>query len=66
MFAIFIWSTTEARKKNQNMVMKTYKELLGTCIKSIEISIKSATKDSRNCFAIFCSWACQKVKFGKN
>ena len=39
MFAVFTWTNTAARQKKiknkkQNMVMKTYKELLGTCIKS--------------------------------
>ena len=47
------------------MVMKTYKELLGTCIKSKEtayintVRTKSASKDYSNCFAIFGSSACQ-------
>ena len=41
--------------KKENMVMKTYKELLGTCIKSKKADIntvctKSASKDSPNCF----------------
>ena len=50
--------------KKENMVMKTYKELLGTCIKSKKADIntvctKSASKDSPNCFAIFGSSACQ-------
>ena len=50
--------------KKQNVVMKTYKELLGTCIKSKKayintVCIKSASKDSLNCFAIFGSSACQ-------
>ena len=47
----------------QNMVIKTYKELLGTCItqkKHINtVCSKSARKDSLNCFAIFGSSACQ-------
>ena len=50
--------------KKQNMVMKTYKEIFGTCIKSNKayinaICTKSASKDSPNCFAIFGSSACQ-------
>ena len=49
---------------NENMVMKAYKELLGTCIKSKKayintVCIKSASKDSPNCFAIFGFSACQ-------
>ena len=47
---------------NQNMVIKTYKELLGTCItlkKHINtVCSKSTRKDSLNCFAIFGSSAC--------
>ena len=51
------------------MVMKTYKELLGTGIKSKKtayinaVCTKSASKDSLNCFTIFGSSAClgQKV-----
>ena len=49
--------------KKQNTVMKTYKELLGTCIKSKEtayintIRTKSASKDYSSCFAIFGSSA---------
>ena len=41
MFAVFTSTNTAARQKKtkrkktkQNMVMKSYKELLGTCIKS--------------------------------
>ena len=51
--------------KKQIMVMKTYKELLGTCIKPKKkayintVCTKSASKDSPNCFAIFGSSACQ-------
>ena len=51
--------------KKQNMVMKTYKELLGTCIKSKKTAYintfctKPASKDYSNCFAIFGSLACQ-------
>ena len=47
------------------MVMKTYTELLGTCIKSKQrayiktVCTKSASKDSLKCFAIFGSSACQ-------
>ena len=70
MFAVFTW-TNKARKKKkktkkQIMVMKTYKELLGTCIKSEKaayintVCTKSAnSKDYSNCFAIFGSSACQ-------
>ena len=53
------------KNKKQNMIMKTYKELLGTCIKSKEtayintVRTKSASKDYSNCFAIFGSSACQ-------
>ena len=53
------------KNKKQNMVMKTYTELLGTCIKSKKtryintVCIKSASKDYSNCFAIFGSSACQ-------
>ena len=41
MFAVFTWTNTAAwqkknKNKKQNMVMKTYEELLGTCIKSKE------------------------------
>ena len=49
--------------KKQNTVMKNYKELLGTCIKSKEtayintVRTKSASKDYSNCFAIFGSSA---------
>ena len=45
--------------------MKTYKELLGTCIKSKKtayintLCTKQASKDYPNCFAIFGSSACQ-------
>ena len=70
MFAVFTWTNTAARQKKiknkkQNMVMKTYKELLGTCIKSKKtayintVCTKSASKDYSNCFAIFGSSACQ-------
>ena len=51
-----IWTTTASR---QNMVLKTYKELLGTSIKSKKtaylniVCTKSASKDSWNCFVIF-------------
>ena len=47
--------------------MKTYKELLGTCIKSKKtayintVCTKSASKDYSNCFAIL---ALQHVKVG--
>ena len=53
------------KTKKQNMVMKTYKELLGTCIKSKKtayintLCTKQASKDYPNCFAIFGSSACQ-------
>ena len=53
------------KNKKQIMVMKTYTELLGTCIKSKKtkyintVGIKSASKDYSNCFAIFGSSACQ-------
>ena len=59
---------TQPDKKNkakQNMILKTYKELLGTCIKSKKtayintVCTKSASKDYSNCFAIFDSSACQ-------
>ena len=46
LFAVFSRTTKSARRKKQNMVMKTYKKLL-------------ASKDSPNCFAIFGSSACQ-------
>ena len=70
MFAVFTWTNTAARQKKiknkkQNMVMKTYKELLGTCIKSKKtayintVCTKSASKDYSNCFAIYGSSACQ-------
>ena len=63
-WVLFTWTTAAARQKKQSMVMKTYKELLGTCIKSKKayintVCIKSASKDSLNCFAIFGSSACQ-------
>ena len=54
-----------SQTKKQNMVMETYKELLGTCIKSKKIAYingvctKSTSKDSLNCFTIFGSSACQ-------
>ena len=57
--------TTKNTTKTQNMVMKTYKELLGTCIKSKKtayintVCTKSASKDYSNCFTIFGSSACQ-------
>ena len=57
--------TNKKNPKKQNMVMKTYKELLGTCIKSKKtayintVCTKSASKDYSNCFAIFGSSACQ-------
>ena len=53
------------KNKKQNMVMKTYTELLGTCIKSKKtryintVCTKSASKDHSNCFAIFGSSACK-------
>ena len=53
------------KNKKQNMVMKTYTELLGTCIKSKKtryintVCTKSASKDYSNCFAIFGSSTCQ-------
>ena len=56
---------TKETTKKQNMVMKTYKELLGTCIKSKKtvyintVCTKSTSKDYSNCFAIFGSSACQ-------
>ena len=71
MFAVFTWTNSSQTKKKhektkkQNMVMKTYKELLGTCIKSKKtayintVCTKSASKDYSNCFAIFGSSACQ-------
>ena len=70
MFAVFTWTNTARQKKKQTkkqiMVMKTYKELLGTCIKSEKaayintVCTKSAnSKDYSNCFAIFGSSACQ-------
>ena len=74
MFAVFTWTNSSQTKKNQqkhektkkqNMVMKTYKELLGTCIKSKKtayintVCTKPASKDYSNCFAIFGSLACQ-------
>ena len=74
MFAVFTWTNSSQTKKNQqkhektkkqNMVMKTYKELLGTCIKSKKtayintLCTKPASKDYWNCFAIFGSSACQ-------
>ena len=34
MFAVFTLNIIEAGQKKQNMVMKTYKELFGICIKS--------------------------------
>ena len=47
----------------QNMAIKTYKELLGTCIthkKYINtVCSKSASKDSLNWFAVFGSLTCQ-------
>ena len=65
----YLHELTAARQKKetrkQNMVMKTYKELLGTCIKSKKtayintVCTKSASKDYSNCFAIFGSSACQ-------
>ena len=51
--------------KKQNMVMKTYKGFLGTCIKSKKtayinkLCTKPASKDYSNCFTIFGSSACQ-------
>ena len=54
-----------SQTKKQNIVMKTYKELLGTCIKSKKtvylktVCTKSASKDYLNCLAIFGSSACQ-------
>ena len=70
MFAVFTWTNTAARQnkikhKKQNMVMKTYKETPGTCIKSKKTAYmntvcnKSASKDYSNCFAISGSSACQ-------
>ena len=53
------------KNKKQNMVMKTYTELLGTCIKSKKtrytntVCTKSASKAYSNCFAIIGSSACQ-------
>ena len=48
------------------MVIKTYKELLGTSIKKEKkiayintVCTKSASEDSPNCFVIFGSSACQ-------
>ena len=73
MFAVFTWTNSSQTKKKQkkkqtkkqNMVMKTYKELLGTCIKSKKtacinaLCTKPASKDYSNCFTIFGSSACQ-------
>ena len=53
------------KNKKQNMVMKTYKELLGSCIKSKKtahintVCTKSANKDYSNCFALSGSSACK-------
>ena len=65
----YLHELTAARQKKetrkQNMVMKTYKELLGTCIKSKKtayintLCTKPASEDYSNCFAIFGSSACQ-------
>ena len=47
----------EKKPKKQNMVMKSYKELLGTCMKSKKTAYINTvcTKSARysNCFAIF-------------
>ena len=65
MLAVFPWTTTAVRQKKQYMLTETYKELLGTCIKSEKtayintVCTKSASKDSLNCFAIFDSPACR-------
>ena len=60
MLAVFAWTTTAARQKKQYMLTETYKELLGSCIKSKKtVRTKSASKDSLNCFAIFDSSACR-------
>ena len=56
------------KTKKKNMVMKTYTELLGTCIKSKKtryintVCTKSARKDYLNCFTIFGSSACQSQR----
>ena len=69
MFAVFTWTNssqiTKTPKNKKNMVMTTYKELLGTCIKSKKtacintLCTKPASKDYSNCFTIFGSSACQ-------
>ena len=76
MFAVFTWTNNSKTKKTknkqtkettkkQNMIIKTYKELLGTCIKSKKtayintLCTKPASEDYSNCFAIFGSSACQ-------
>ena len=72
MLAVFTWTNRKKTKKKQkkttkkqNMVMKTYKEFLGTCIKSKKtayinkLCTKPASKDYSNCFTIFGSSACQ-------
>ena len=56
LFAVFTYQT---------MVIKTYKELIGTCmtqkkhINKNTACSKSASKDSLKCFAIFGSSECQ-------
>ena len=67
MFAVFTYLNyhSSQKKTKQNMTMKTYEELHGTCIKSEKTvyintaCTKSARKDSPECFAIFGSSACQ-------
>ena len=65
----YLHELTAARQKKetrkQNMVTKTYKELLGTCIKSKKktayinaLCTKPASKDYSNCFVICGSSAC--------
>ena len=50
LFAVFTY---------QDMVIKTYKELLGISLHINTVSRKSASKDSLNCFAVFGSSACK-------
>ena len=51
MLVVFTWNTIAARQKKKKKVVKTYKELLGDCIKSkktADINTVCTTKASKD------------------
>ena len=68
MFAVFTFNTTANQTNKQNMLMITYKVLLGTCIKSKKVAYiytvctkSNQINASKNCFATFGSSAFQSL-----